>query len=112
MQLKVAPVAFFFFAKGSRTCFTRKITISHKPPPLLSASLVVPDELQALPHVLDLITIFLMPETIDAAVYNDLHRCTEIFDPGQLEPWMELLPVAAHHSNGGLLSRGVCWCSC
>ncbi|KAE8960001.1 hypothetical protein PF011_g30241, partial [Phytophthora fragariae] len=55
------------------------------PPPLSSISLAIPEQLQALPHVLDLINTFLMPKTIDAAVYNDLHRVVGAY--GEFRLW-------------------------
>ncbi|KAE8971342.1 hypothetical protein PR003_g27892 [Phytophthora rubi] len=55
------------------------------PPPLSSITLVIPEQLQDLPHVLDLVNTFLMPETIDAAVYNDLHRVVETY--GEFRLW-------------------------
>ncbi|KAE8954851.1 hypothetical protein PR003_g32798 [Phytophthora rubi] len=55
-------------------------------PPLLSIiTLAIPEQLQALPHVLDLMNTFLMPKTIDAAVYNDLHRVVETY--GEIRLW-------------------------
>ncbi|EGZ07620.1 hypothetical protein PHYSODRAFT_464812, partial [Phytophthora sojae] len=48
-------------------------------------TLVAPDQFQGLPHVLDLINTFLMPKTIDAAVYNDLQRVIRVY--GDVRPW-------------------------
>ncbi|EGZ23430.1 hypothetical protein PHYSODRAFT_324645 [Phytophthora sojae] len=55
------------------------------PPPLSSARLAIPIQLRALPHVADLVSSFLMPKTVDAAVYNDLHRVLEVY--GDICPW-------------------------
>ncbi|KAE8964278.1 hypothetical protein PF011_g28729 [Phytophthora fragariae] len=55
------------------------------PPPLSSISLAIPEQLQALSHTLDLINTFLMPKTIDAAVYNDLHQIVETY--GEFRLW-------------------------
>ncbi|KAE9310632.1 hypothetical protein PR003_g20219 [Phytophthora rubi] len=52
---------------------------------LLSVVVVLPPELRDLPHVVDLVTNLLMPETIDAAVYNDLQRV--IREYGEVRPW-------------------------
>ncbi|POM66871.1 Hypothetical protein PHPALM_17206, partial [Phytophthora palmivora] len=47
------------------------------PPPLLRVSVAL--SAQVLPHILDLITSFLLPRTIDSAVYNRLDRVIPLY---------------------------------
>lgn len=74
------------------------------PPPLLSVSAAVPDDIQAVPHLFQSINSFLLPRTIDAAVYSDLHGVVATFGDG--------LPVTSRAMDGAAargrltLSRG------
>ncbi|EGZ18362.1 hypothetical protein PHYSODRAFT_499760, partial [Phytophthora sojae] len=62
------------------------------PPPLLSVSAAVPDDIQAVPHLFQSINSFLLPRTIDAAVYSDLHGVVATFGDG--------LPVTSRAMDG------------
>ncbi|KAE8986439.1 hypothetical protein PF005_g4473 [Phytophthora fragariae] len=55
------------------------------PPLLLSVSRAVPEAIQAIPHLCQSISSFLLPLTVDSAVYNDLQRVLRTF--GAFVPW-------------------------
>ncbi|KAE8976701.1 hypothetical protein PR001_g25345 [Phytophthora rubi] len=55
------------------------------PPLLLSVSRAVPEATQAIPHLCQSINSFLLPLTVDSAVYNDLQRVLHTF--GAFVPW-------------------------
>ncbi|EGZ18343.1 hypothetical protein PHYSODRAFT_499139, partial [Phytophthora sojae] len=46
----------------------------YEPKSLLNVSRVLSPEVQALPHIVESVSDFLMPATIDSAVFNDLTR--------------------------------------
>lgn len=50
------------------------------PPPLFVVSSALNAAFQALPHVLDLVTSFLIPLSIDSAVYNRLIRVIQVYE--------------------------------
>jgi hypothetical protein len=50
-------------------------------PPLLLVKLVLPLSIQPLNHVHQLISDCLIPDTIDGAVYNELHRVMKVYEP-------------------------------
>ncbi|KAJ8569204.1 hypothetical protein ON010_g6058 [Phytophthora cinnamomi] len=64
-------------------------TIQHTHTFLLCASLARKPRLKGLPHTLDLVNDFLLPKTIDSAVYNDLQRVvkTEFSKPWTRKLW-------------------------
>ncbi|EGZ18298.1 hypothetical protein PHYSODRAFT_332121 [Phytophthora sojae] len=49
------------------------------PPILLLVQHALPPHIQAIPHAVQLVNEFVLPSTIDAAVYNDLQRVLEVF---------------------------------
>ncbi|KAG3176857.1 hypothetical protein PC128_g17099 [Phytophthora cactorum] len=53
--------------------------MSSTPPLLRSVFRCLPVDLQAIPHIPQCVNGFLMPETIDAAVYNDLQAGTRVW---------------------------------
>ncbi|KAG7383916.1 Ankyrin repeat and SAM domain-containing protein 3 [Phytophthora pseudosyringae] len=55
------------------------------PPPLLHVQLALSSELQPLFHAQQLVSDFLIPRTIDGAVYNELLRLKEAY--GAFRPW-------------------------
>ncbi|ETO74771.1 hypothetical protein F444_09571 [Phytophthora nicotianae P1976] len=50
-------------------------------PPLLLVKLALPPKLQGLHHVLQVISGFVIPNTIDGAVYNNLQRIIRAYEP-------------------------------
>ncbi|EGZ18373.1 hypothetical protein PHYSODRAFT_500442, partial [Phytophthora sojae] len=53
------------------------------PPPLRVGLLALKSPFQGLPPVLDLVTSFLLPPTIDRAVYRSLHRVLAVYEPSR-----------------------------
>ncbi|KAG3112366.1 hypothetical protein PI124_g8427 [Phytophthora idaei] len=53
--------------------------MSGTPPLLTSVFRCLSVDLQAIPHIPQCVNAFLMPETIDAAVYNDLQAGTRVW---------------------------------
>ncbi|ETN16690.1 hypothetical protein PPTG_05844 [Phytophthora nicotianae INRA-310] len=49
------------------------------PPPVVGVSRAMPDSIQGISHVPELISSYLLPHTIDAAVYNGLHRVIQVY---------------------------------
>jgi ankyrin repeat protein len=57
----------------------------YEPKSLLNVSLALTPEVQALPHIVEAVNDFVMPATIDAAVYNDLGHVVKTF--GAVRAW-------------------------
>ncbi|KAG7383920.1 hypothetical protein PHYPSEUDO_003213 [Phytophthora pseudosyringae] len=55
------------------------------PPLLLSVIRALPSSIQGIGHILQLVNSFLIPRTVDAAVYNDLQTVLRVF--GASRPW-------------------------
>ncbi|KAG7398219.1 hypothetical protein PHYBOEH_011464 [Phytophthora boehmeriae] len=55
------------------------------PPPLLSVSKALSSQLQAIPHITQLVDDYLQPKTIDGAVYLDLPLMLRLY--GDSRPW-------------------------
>ncbi|ETL26503.1 hypothetical protein L916_19838, partial [Phytophthora nicotianae] len=57
----------------------KKLQIMMAPPPVVGVSRAMPDSIQGISHVPELISSYLLPHTIDAAVYNGLHRVIQVY---------------------------------
>ncbi|GMF18693.1 unnamed protein product [Phytophthora lilii] len=74
------------------------------PPLLLAVSVSLPPNLEAIPHVVELINCFLTPITVDAAVYNDLPNVVQKF--GKCHPYtVKAMGGAAARGRLGIVQR-------